>query len=163
MLVAIMSDSHDHLEQIEKALSICREKKIGAIIHCGDFVAPFSLKLFGEINVPVYGVFGNNDGDRIKMLEYSNTILKNVKLFQRMGEIILDRKKIAFTHYFDIAKPLAMTSSYDLVCFGHSHKWYLDKIKNTFLLNPGEIMGKEKKPGFAVYDTYLNEISEVKI
>lgn len=163
MIIAIMSDSHDHLNQIEQAVAKAIKHKAKAIIHCGDFVAPFSLKLFAKPNIPLFGVFGNNDGDKIKMLKYSKTILKNVKLFERFGEVTLGNKKIAFTHFFDIAKPLALTNKYDLVCFGHSHTWYLKEINNTLLLNPGEIMGKDKSPGFAVYDTDTNSILEVKI
>lgn len=158
-----MSDSHDHLDMIQKALLICRQKKVEAIIHCGDFIAPFSLKLLASINIPFYGVFGNNDGDKIKMIEYTKTILKNVKLYERFGEINLNFKKIAFTHYFDLAKPLAKSEQYDLVCFGHSHTWYCKKINSTLLLNPGEIMGKEGSPGFALYNTKTSEIIKVKI
>ncbi|MGE4519979.1 MAG: metallophosphoesterase [Desulfobacteraceae bacterium] len=163
MLTAIMSDSHDHLHMIEKALSICRQKKIEAIIHCGDFVAPFSLKLLASLNIPFYGVFGNNDGDRIKMIEYTKTILKNVRLYERFGDIKLNSRRIAFTHYFDTAKPLAKSGLYDLVCFGHSHTWYCKKMNTSVLLNPGEIMGKEGNPGFAVYNTKTNEITKVTI
>lgn len=163
MKIAIMSDSHDHINQIEKALEICKQENARAIIHCGDIVAPFSLKIFAGPGIPFYGVFGNNDGDRIKMIEYSKTILPNVKLYQRLGELNLDGKKIAFTHYFDLAKPLSLTGEYNLVCFGHSHTWYCKEVNNTLLLNPGEIMGKNKSPGFALYDTETNNISEVKI
>lgn len=163
MLIAVMSDSHDHLQQIDKALLACSQKNIDAIIHCGDFIAPFSLKLFASLQIPVYGVFGNNDGDRLKMLEYTKTILKNVKLWERFGEITLDSKKIAFTHYFDTAKPLANMGKYDLVCFGHSHTWYCKKHDKTILLNPGEIMGKEGSPSFAVYDTKTDTITREKI
>jgi putative phosphoesterase len=163
MLIAIMSDSHDHIHQIEKALLIAMEKKVDAIIHCGDIVAPFTLKIFGKPKIPFYGVFGNNDGDRIKMIEYSKTILPNVKLYERFGEVLFDDKKIAFTHYYDQAKPLALTGKYNMVCFGHSHTWYCNKVDKTILLNPGEIMGKEGSPGFAIFDTTNNNISEVKI
>ena len=163
MIIAVMSDSHDHIGQIEKAVLLCREYKVSAIIHCGDFVAPFSLKILGKPGIPVYGVFGNNDGDKIKMIQYTKTILPHIKLFTNFGEVILGNRKIAFTHYFNIAKPLALTGGYDLVGFGHSHTWYCKEVNKTILLNPGEIMGKEGSPGFALYNTQTNLISEVKI
>lgn len=163
MKIAIMSDSHDSVDNIKTAVKLAVKAEVSAIIHCGDFVAPFSLKLFGKPGIPVYGVFGNNDGDKVKMTEYSRTILQNVKLFNEFGEVELGGKKIAFTHYFKIANILSKTNSYDLVCFGHSHTWYCKEENNTLLLNPGEIMGKNKYPGFAMYDTDTNTISEVKI
>ena len=44
MIIAVMSDSHDHIWNIRKALKIIESKGGEAIIHCGDFVAPFMLK-----------------------------------------------------------------------------------------------------------------------
>jgi putative phosphoesterase len=64
MLIAVMSDSHDNIWNLQKALGIVKEKGAGMIIHCGDFVAPFMLKELEETGVPVHGVFGNNDGDQ---------------------------------------------------------------------------------------------------
>lgn len=42
---------------------------------------------------------------------------------------------------------------HDLVCFGHTHEWELDRRGDTVALNPGEIMGRLGPPTFAVYDT----------
>ena len=41
MKVGIMSDSHDHLINIRKAVEIFNEAGVGFILHAGDFVAPF--------------------------------------------------------------------------------------------------------------------------
>ena len=35
----------------------------GIVLHAGDYCAPFSLKPFIELNMPMVGVFGRNDGD----------------------------------------------------------------------------------------------------
>ncbi len=48
MLIAVMSDSHDNIWNLQKALGIVKEKGAEMIIHCGDFVAPFMLKELEE-------------------------------------------------------------------------------------------------------------------
>ena len=40
MIIAIMSDSHDNIWNLRKALEIIKKKNAQMIIHCGDFIAP---------------------------------------------------------------------------------------------------------------------------
>jgi predicted phosphodiesterase len=44
MLVAVMSDSHDNIWNLRKAVKIVRDRQAGLLVHCGDFIAPFMLK-----------------------------------------------------------------------------------------------------------------------
>ena len=43
MKIAVMSDTHDNIWNLEDALAIIKDEKADLIIHCGDFVAPFML------------------------------------------------------------------------------------------------------------------------
>ena len=43
MIIAVMSDSHDNIWNLRKALTIIKKQKAKMIIHCGDFIAPFML------------------------------------------------------------------------------------------------------------------------
>lgn len=40
MLVGIITDTHDNLAGIQKAIQIFKEQKIEMLIHCGDWVSP---------------------------------------------------------------------------------------------------------------------------
>lgn len=153
MLLAVMSDTHDHIWNLRKALDIIRDRNAQAIVHCGDFVAPFMLKELNQIHVPVHGVFGNNDGDQYLLTRMSLAESSNVHLYGLMGELTLEDFKIAFSHYRVVADGLAAGGQYDLVCFGHSHKALLHRREKTDLLNPGEVMGKDGSPGFYLVDT----------
>jgi uncharacterized protein len=75
MIIAVMSDSHDNIWNLRKALPIIKEKNAGMIIHCGDFVAPFMLKELNEADIPVHGVLGNNDGDQYLLPKLSDFLL----------------------------------------------------------------------------------------
>jgi predicted phosphodiesterase len=44
--------------------STCRKRGVNFVLHAGDFCSPFSLRPFVEMNMPLIGVFGRNDGDR---------------------------------------------------------------------------------------------------
>jgi putative phosphoesterase len=158
-----MSDTHDHIWNARKAIEMIRKRGAEAIIHCGDFVAPFMLKELAEANVPVHGVFGNNDGDQYLLTKMSMTTFSNITLHGLLGEVTLDDFRIAFTHYRPVADGLVAGGGYELVCFGHSHEALLQKGAKTDLLNPGEVMGKDGSPGFYLVDTSARTYEEVSL
>ena len=89
-----------------------------------------------------------------------------------MGEEFLNefnKKRIAFTHFPDVAKKLAQSGKFDLVFYGHTHRPWDEKVisrdgKNIecHMINPGELAGQFYKPTFAVYDTTSGSL-ELKI
>jgi hypothetical protein len=153
LILAVMSDTHDHIWNVRKAVTLVKEHRADAIIHCGDFVAPFILKELDQAKIPVHGVFGNNDGDQYLLTKLSLTELSHITLFGLMGELDLGDFKVAFTHYRAVAEGLASSGRFDMVCFGHSHETCLNSVGQTTLLNPGDVMGKDGPAGFYMVDT----------
>jgi hypothetical protein len=163
MIIAVMSDSHDNIWNMRRALSIIRDEKAGMIIHCGDFVAPFMLHELEEAGIPVHGVFGNNDGDQYLMTKISLTTLKNITLHGLVGEVDAGDFPVAFTHQGIVGEGLASTGKYKMVCCGHSHVHLEKRTKDTILLNPGELMGKDGNPGFCLVDTENMRVKRVSL
>ncbi len=163
MIIAVMSDSHDNIWNLRKALDVIRAEKSEMLIHCGDFVAPFMIKELAATDIPVHGVFGNNDGDQYRLTKLSVTTFKNITFHDPVGQVDIDGYHIGFTHYEEIAEGLAATGKYNLVCYGHSHTYVVHKTDHTQILNPGEIMGKDGQPGFCLVDTKSNTIKRVAI
>ena len=64
MKIAVISDSHDHIDNLRKAIKIIKTENIDYTIHCGDFCAPFIIKELSTLEHEVFGVFGNVDGDK---------------------------------------------------------------------------------------------------
>ena len=63
MLVGIISDSHDHLDNIERAMQRFEREEVSRILHPGDIVAPFAARLLQEHRFcPLDIIYGNNDG-----------------------------------------------------------------------------------------------------
>jgi uncharacterized protein len=163
VIIAVISDSHDNIWNLRKAIQIMKGEHAEGIIHCGDFVAPFMLKELEAAEIPVHGVFGNNDGDQHLLTKLALTMLQNITIHGLIGKEDLGGKKICFTHYEEIAKGLGLSGDFDLVCFGHTHIYTQEKSGETILLNPGEIMGKDGFPGFCLVDTSNMEIKRIEL
>jgi putative phosphoesterase len=159
MKLAILSDIHDHVWNLKKALSMPELQHTDALLFCGDLCAPFIIHLLGQgYPNPIHLVLGNNDGDVA-------AIINNLKPYPQMqlhGEYFrgdFNGKTLAMNHYPDKAMQLAETGIYDMVCYGHNHTLTQERTGPTLLLNPGPIMGfhggrlEEVPATFMVFDT----------
>lgn len=136
MKIGIMSDTHDHLDHIRKALRIFKEKDVKTIIHAGDFVSPFTWRVFKDFDGEFYGVFGNNDGDRILLKKmYGDRIKPQIREFEIGG------KRFALMHEPQMLEALTLSGKFDIIVYGHMHEIDIRKLNNTLIINPGEACG----------------------
>jgi putative phosphoesterase len=153
MQIAVLSDVHDNIWKLETVLERIDKAGAKALIFCGDFCAPFTLKQIADtFSGPVHCVFGNNDGDKWWLSRIAAGA-GNVTLHGELAELTLDECRIAANHYPHIAQGLAASGRYDAVFFGHSHERHLAQIGEALLLNPGEVMGRFGLSTYALYDT----------
>ena len=149
MKLGIISDSHDHIPNIKKALEIFQNQGCEKFLHCGDYCSPFVLKLFKDFGIPFIGVFGNNDGE----------LLFLSKMAQGIGEIKkgpieleISSRKIALMHEPVYLEALRGSKHFDIVIYGHLHQAHLD-LNPPLLINPGECCGYlSGKPTVAIVD-----------
>lgn len=159
MKIAIISDTHGNLANIKRILDWLAREKIKLIIHCGDVAGPAVLRDgFGKFDGEILLVMGNADFGFKEDYE----VFPNVKVFEKQGEVVLDKKRIAFAHYLEPARDLANSGKYDLVFYGHTHRPWEEKIRDCRIVNPGETAGQYQKSTFAVYDTQTGKL-ELKI
>lgn len=167
MQIAVLSDIHDNIWNLEKVLHAINGK-VESIICLGDFCAPFITPKIAALNVPIYACLGNNDEDQIGLLKMGGEMFKWTFLAEEYGQIELGSKKLAYCHYPKLGELLAKTGNYDAVFHGHTHNAVIEKNGRTLLVNPGAICGIQKgKPGeasYAIYNTETNtaEILEIK-
>jgi uncharacterized protein len=159
MKIAILSDIHDHIQNLEKALEQIKGK-VETIICLGDFCAPFSVAMIAEANIPVHAVLGNNDGDQIGLQKLGGDVFHWTPLLKEFGEVELDGRKIAFNHYPKLGELLARTGDYDAVFHGHSHVLRNEYFGKSLLVNPGSVCGIQRlgqgRASYAIYDTESN-------
>jgi len=162
MKIGILSDTHDNIKDTKKAFSELKEKQVSQIIHCGDFCAPFMIELFDKYTIPVHIVFGNID-DRFRTTRNADAS-KNVKLHGDTAQLPIGGKLIAVSHFPNIAGAFAHSGNFNLVCYGHTHKKFIQKINDkTTLLNPGEVMGRFGIKTYAIYDTESDNVEFFEI
>lgn len=169
MKIAVLSDIHDHLDNLNKALKEI-EGNAKAIIFCGDMCAPFTAAVLAKADLPVYACLGNNDEDQIGLFRKSGKNFTWTGLYQEFGEVELENSKIAFCHHPQLGKLLAKSSEYNAVFHGHTHISRSVILNKTLLLNPGAVCGinprelKYDKASYAIYDTQTStaEITEIK-
>lgn len=166
MKIAVLSDSHDHIWNLNKILSQIKSK-VGAIIHCGDVIAPFTIKLIAYANLPTYVVLGNNDEDHIGMYKKGTEKFTWITVGEQFGEVELEGRKIAFTHYPKLGELLAGSREYDAVFHGHTHVVRNEAFGKTTLVNPGSvcgiIKGKTATASYAIYDTDSNSAQIINL
>lgn len=169
MKLAIISDTHGNLANIETALRKIGEEKASVIIHCGDIGGPETLKVFEKFDGKIFAILGNMDKGYFHKEDFESGRFSNVKLFGSenssgadVGEITIGDKKIAIVHFPEIAKNLAESQKYDMVFYGHTHCPRQEKIGKTELVNPGNLSGLLYRPSFAVYDTQTDKL-ELKV
>ncbi|MBT9171416.1 MAG: hypothetical protein DDT18_01791 [Actinobacteria bacterium] len=160
MKIAIISDSHDNLANLKKAISWIEKEKIKVLLHCGDMSSSETLKMILEnYSGKVYIVLGNMDKDYFLERELSSfKDSSRLKIEEKISEIEIDGKKIAFTHFPKIAKELAKKQKYDIVFYGHLHLPWQKKVGKTRLVNPGNLAGLIFKATFAVYYTETEKL-----
>lgn len=134
MLIGIMSDTHDNLPLVKKAIELLNKKGVGHVIHAGDYTSPFTLKLFKELHCKYTGIFGNNDGDKLLLLDRAEGNIHNQPYI-----FSLNNRKIVIMHEHHVADALADSGHFDLVIYGHTHIPDVRKVKNTLIVNPGEV------------------------
>lgn len=149
MKIGVLSDSHDNIWKLEAAIPHLRATDV--VIHCGDLCAPFMVKRLGEglSGIPIHIVWGNNDGDPWRIARVA-AAYPNIQLHGEVARMEIDGVRIGVNHYPEIARDLARSGSYDLVCFGHDHTAYEGMEGSCLLLNPGELMGMNGRSTIAV-------------
>ncbi|MDD5292040.1 MAG: metallophosphoesterase [Candidatus Omnitrophica bacterium] len=135
MILGIISDSHDNLPKLKKAIALFNKKNTSLVLHAGDYVAPFAVNMIEDnLKCEYAGVFGNNDGEKEGLTDKSKGKIKSHRLeLEKFG------RKILLIH--DISDREIDFSKYDIVIYGHSHKPSMEKRNNCWVINPGECGG----------------------
>ena len=133
MKIGIVSDSHDNVPAIDAAVGAFREREAEALIHAGDFVAPFAAKHFLTLDVPIVAVFGNCDGEHKEIVDLLPDIVSGAR-----RETIGGRSFI-IVHALEWLSP-AERGGADVIVCGHTHKAGISG-DGPLVINPGECGG----------------------
>lgn len=137
MLVGIVSDTHDNVAAVERAVDEFEERGVGTVVHCGDVIAPPVVPFFEGLEV--HAVLGNNDGELDGLESAFRDLGNGSELHGRFAVIAFDGFEVAVLHGEDLEEvdDLAAGGEYDMVCYGHHHEAEERQVNGTTVLNPG--------------------------
>ena len=165
MIVGLISDTHDNLPLVEKAVKRLNEEKVEIVLHAGDYTSPFVIAKFKALNCKLIGVFGNNDGDH-ELLKKRFIETPNCEVRGRFAEIETEGFKIALLHgdETELQNALVNCGGFDCVVSGHTHIAVNKAKGKTLVVCPGEICGYlYNKSTLALLDTKKREAKIIEI
>jgi uncharacterized protein len=169
MLIAILSDIHDNIPNLRAAIDHVRPAD--ALLCGGDLCSPFIMDELVKFPRQIHLVFGNNDGDLFRITQKATAANRRRAAEDQIwldGEFFegeLGGKRIALIHYEQIGKALVRCGQYDLVCYGHTHQFSVEREPTTGAIrgvNPGEIFGLLRADSEATFVSYDTESGGVR-
>jgi putative phosphoesterase len=158
MLIGIMSDSHDNLPALAKAVAYYNEKAVAAVLHAGDLISPFTAREMDKLTMPATITFGNNDGEKLGLRRVYGD-----RIHRPPYELTLDGRSVVMLHEPDNLDAVAASGHFDLVVYGHTHEIDV-RSQPGLVVNPGECGGwVTGKSTVAVWDTSTDKIDIVEL
>jgi putative phosphoesterase len=138
MRIGVLSDTHDHRANVGRIVELFNGAGVERVIHTGDITTPRTLELLARLDVPLYGVYGNNDVDRESLHEVST----------RLGLHFLDPpralewagRRVLVTHDPDLLAQ-ADLADVEVLLHGHHHRYVSEEVSGVLRFNPGECAG----------------------
>ena len=104
MQIALISDIHDNKHNLVKFFQEIAKKDIEKIIFLGDFINNGIAKLLATCPIPFHAIWGNNDGDKIRILKTAMQDKSNLTIgFDIFDFLEIDNRKIFLTHHPSLA------------------------------------------------------------
>ncbi|MCX6799701.1 MAG: YfcE family phosphodiesterase [Candidatus Falkowbacteria bacterium] len=159
MSIAIISDIHDNLVNLEKCLNWCRAEKVKDLICCGDITNLETVEFISQHFLgQIFLVRGNctifDDRDILE--------LKNITNLGEAGRFSLEGHWVGLCHQpFEIEKVKALGQC-EIIFFGHTHKPSLEDIDGSLIVNPGTLGGVFNEATFTYWDPCENKL-ELKV
>ncbi len=139
MLIGVVGDTHDQTKNVERIVDLFNQARVERVVHTGDITGPAVLEQFSRLEVPMLGVFGNNDRAKRDQLEaqagrFGMDFAPPPRTFHWAG------RQILVVHDPEEA-PAALPAGIDLVLHGHTHRHRHEMRGATLFFNPGECAG----------------------
>lgn len=143
-LIGVLSDTHNNVANLRKALEIFERRGVRRLIHCGDVTTLATLEWLADYRV-IY-VFGNGDfasGEmRDMLLRYHP---ENYGGLTYGGDLFGASIAAAHGHLPGGVETMARSGEYDYVFHGHTHHRRDERIGRARVINPGALGGLHRE------------------
>jgi len=134
--IGVVSDTHDRLVNVERIVDLFRKAEVERVVHTGDFTRADTLARFARLELPLFGVYGNNDLDRPRLEGVAAGL--GFELDEAL-ELQWAGRRILVLH--DPEHACDRLAGIDVFLHGHTHRHRLDRRHGRLELNPGECAG----------------------
>lgn len=145
MRIGILSDSHEELHNLDRALNIFRQHGIETVIHCGDITTPSTaahLKGFNVIHVN--GNMDRADGGLRRALTALNPDNFSGPYFS--GQLNGIWIAAAHGHQPHHLHSFIADGRYAYIFHGHTHQRRDEWVNKSRVINPGALGGRQPEP-----------------
>ena len=151
MQIGIISDTHDHIGNFQKALQSLRTQGVNTIMHCGDVCSPEIVHCMRDFDVWV--AQGNSD----HYFCLTDTIVETFgkARWGWLHRLTFNGYSLAMLHgdNEEALHRLILSGEYSYVLHGHTHRKRDDRIGRTRVTNPGSLGGTfRQQRSFCVLD-----------
>ena len=154
-----MSDTHDNIYALRRIVSLIRRVEPDLVVHCGDYISPFAVKELLRSNAKIRGVWGNNDGDKHKILEIISGT--DFHIYPQPLELGISGYKCVVFHGWrspELTKKtiysIGKSGNYRFIFYGHTHNLDVSIVKNKDI-KPLDISKGEASVGMDEFNTII--------
>ena len=139
MRIGVVSDTHNNLKNVAKIVELFNEAKVDRVIHTGDITQAKTVDVLGNLNAPMWGVYGNNDQERDTL---EAAVARHGFEFCEppFTAVWAERQLIVVHDPLEFEGHLGL--HHDMALHGHTHLHRLESWgERTTIFNPGECAG----------------------
>ena len=136
MRIGVVSDTHNHLANVARIVELLNQARVERVVHTGDITQAKTLEVLARLDVPLVGVYGNNDrGERAELEVAAERY--GMTLVDGPLEIDLAGRRIVVVH--DPRELDGLVA--DVSLHGHTHRRVIERERDRLVFNPGECAG----------------------
>lgn len=163
MKIGIISDSHNNLENLDRALAHLRAAGVETLVHCGDMTDPETARRLAGFRV--IHATGNGDyasGEIAAVLRQLNPESSSQPVFT--GQVNGWSVAVTHGHLKGKVEELAASGIFEFVFHGHTHRRRDERAGSTRVINPGALGGLRVGPrSFCLLDLDSGEAEFIEL
>jgi putative phosphoesterase len=138
MKIGIFADSHDHLDNLRRAVRVFNQHRCERVLFAGDLVSTFAVPPLRHLQCPLIGCYGDNEGNKVGLAA-------GMSIVGQLGEPPLGYRAPDGTRFLlaHMRRQLVgLPGQFDVAVYGHTHKPRVDRDEQgRWWINPGETSG----------------------
>ena len=136
--IGVVSDTHNNLANVRDIVALFNAAGVSKMVHTGDITQAKTLDVLAGLDMPLYGVFGNNDVEQDALNAAA----------ARHGFVLAEPPLALDWHGRDIVvvhdpRDFRLAGEH-LALHGHTHMFRCEREAETLVFNPGECAGHMK-------------------